>query len=374
MKTEITIQRSRLSGVEEWQVRFKYDSEIVSRIKTISGARWSAVAKCWLIPGSKSHEALLKITLRAYRLVWYQDPPVSAKLEQDLKQHESGLRFRTEGARGFHQWMIQRRYSINTMKVYSQSIDYFLTSHPDKKQEEITTADAELFLRNEVARKGLSVSYQRQLINAIKLFYGSYLKTKFDVDLLVLPRKDKKLPKVISPGEVQLILRAITNQKHRTALLLLYACGLRRSELLNLTISAIDSARGLLHVRMSKGRKDRSIPLPEKLIEVLRSYYKVYRPQHYLFEGQAGPGSQWSAKSLEQALQHAVKKSGINRRVNLHMLRHSYATHQLESGVNLRYIQEILGHSSPLTTQIYTHVTQDAVRKIGSPAEKLDIW
>jgi integrase/recombinase XerD len=374
MKTEIVLQRSWLSGAEEWHVRFRYDAEIISKLRTISGARWSAVAKCWLVPGGKSHEELLKSVLRNYTLVWYHEPPESEKRRSDLQQFESSIRFRTEAAREFHQWMIQRRYSINTMKVYAQSIDYFLSHHSHKKHQEITTADTELFLRNEVTRKGLSVSYQRQLINAIKLFYGSYLRTNFNVDLLVLPRKDKKLPKVLSSGEVQSILRSITNQKHRTALLLLYACGLRRSELLDLTISAIDSARGLLHVRMSKGRKDRSIPLPEKLIEVLRGYYKVYRPQHYLFEGQGGPGSQWSAKSLEQVLQRAVKKSGINRRVNLHMLRHSYATHQLESGVNLRYIQEILGHSSPLTTQIYTHVTQDAVRRIGSPAEKLDIW
>jgi len=236
------------------------------------------------------------------------------------------------------------------------------------------TCDTEQFLRDEVVRKGLSVSYQRQLINAIKLFYGSFLRTRFDVGLLVLPRKERKLPKVISLQEVQSILRALTNQKHRTALLLLYACGLRRSELLQLTIQDVDSSRSLLHVRQSKGRKDRSVPLPAKLIEAVRSYYKVYRPEHYLFEGQSGAGSQWSAKSLEQVLRQAVEKSGIQRRVNLHMLRHSYATHQLEAGVNLRYIQEILGHSSPLTTQIYTHVTQDAVRRISSPAEKLDIW
>ena len=374
MNTTIVLQKSWLPGNEEWHLRFPYHIEIISQLRTIKGAWWSAAAKCWIVPGGKQYEDYLAAVLSGYTLEWHRQPNESVQRKEAIQKHEAAIHFKTEDARNFYSFMLQRRYSLNTLKVYAQSVDYFLGKLAPKPSGEITPADAENFLRDEVVRKGLSVAYQRQLINAIKLFYGSFLRTDFNANLLVLPRKDRKLPKVISLQEVQSILRALTNQKHRTALLLLYACGLRRSELLNLTIPDIDSSRFLLRIRNSKGRKDRNVPLPEKLVESLRSYYKVYRPVHFLFEGQAGAGSQWSAKSLEQVLRLAVDKSGLQRHVNLHMLRHSYATHQLEAGVNLRYIQEILGHSSPLTTQIYTHVTQDAVRKISSPAEKLDVW
>ena len=374
MSTKITIQKSWHSGHEELNLRFSYDQRVVEKLRTIKGAYWSAAARCWIVPGGKEYVVYLNDLLAEYTLDWHQPPSGREHQQNQLAAHERSIRFRTDAARNFHAWMLQRRYSLSTMKTYSQSIDYFLTLHQQKLPHEITPEEAEQFLRNEIVRKGLSVSYQRQLINALRLFYGSFLRTRFNVELLVLPRKPRTLPKVISQDDVQAIIRAIRNQKHRTALLLLYACGLRRSELLNLQIRDIDSSRCLLLVRQSKGRKDRYVPLPLKLLGVLREYYSVYRPQHYLFEGQSGGGTPWSAKSLEQVLRRAVEKAGIHRRVNLHMFRHSYATHQLEVGVNLRYIQEILGHASPLTTQIYTHVTQDSVRRISSPAERLNIW
>lgn len=151
---------------------------------------------------------------------------------------------------------------------------------------------------------------------------------------------------------------------------LIYACGLRRSELLNLKPGDIDSKRGLLSIRNAKGRKDRVVPVSEKIIELLRDYFKSYRPKVYLFEGQE-EASRYSEESLSKVLKNALKSAKINRPVTLHWLRHSYATHMLESGVDLRYIQELLGHKNSKTTEIYTHVSIKSLQKIKSPFDDL---
>jgi integrase/recombinase XerD len=178
------------------------------------------------------------------------------------------------------------------------------------------------------------------------------------------------LPNVLSKEEVKKILDAPANIKHRAMLSLIYACGLRRGELLNLKPADVDSKRKLLIIRQAKGRKDRVAPLSEKIIGLLREYYKTYRPQQWLFEGQ-DQGEQYSEQSLQSVLKHAVKKVGIKKPVTLHWLRHSYATHLLEKGVDLRYIQELLGHKSSKTTEIYTHVSEKKLINIISPFEDL---
>jgi integrase/recombinase XerD len=151
---------------------------------------------------------------------------------------------------------------------------------------------------------------------------------------------------------------------------LIYACGLRRSELLNLKLTDVDSKRGLLIIRQAKGKKDRVAPLPERIIVLLREYYIAYKPATWLFEGQV-KGKQYSEQSLQSVLKQALLKAGIRKPVSLHWLRHSYATHLLEGGTDLRYIQELLGHKSSKTTEIYTHVTDKSLQKIKSPFDDL---
>ena len=146
--------------------------------------------------------------------------------------------------------------------------------------------------------------------------------------------------------------------------------GAQRSEVINLKPADVDSKRGLLIIRNAKGRKDRVVPLPEKLVELLREYYKYYKPKVWLFEGQK-PGNQYSPTSLHEVLKTALGKTKITKNVTLHWLRHSYATHLLESGTDLRYIQELLGHKSSKTTEIYTHVTDNSIKKIRSPFDDL---
>jgi integrase/recombinase XerD len=191
-----------------------------------------------------------------------------------------------------------------------------------------------------------------------------------EVDFIQRPRREKRLPNVLSKNEVKSILEAPTNLKHRAMLSLIYACGLRRSELLNLTLKDILSDRNLLFIRQSKGKKDRVVPISIKLIEMLRDYYKAFKPKTWLFEGQE-VGEKYSERSIQLVLNQAVEKAKIVKPVSLHWLRHSYATHLLESGTDLRYIQELLGHSSSRTTEIYTHVSTRNLQQIRSPFDDL---
>ncbi len=178
------------------------------------------------------------------------------------------------------------------------------------------------------------------------------------------------MPNVLSKEEVKAILEAHGNIKHKAMLSMIYSCGLRRSELLNLKFSDIDSKRNIVLLKNAKGKKDRIAPLSPKILELLRNYYKDYKPSVWLFEGQI-KGEHYSEKSLQSVLKQALQKAGITKPVTLHWLRHSYATHLLESGTDLRYIQELLGHSSSKTTEIYTHVSTKSIQQIKSPFDDL---
>ncbi len=185
------------------------------------------------------------------------------------------------------------------------------------------------------------------------------------------PLKAQKLPTVLSEREVAAILKAIDNLKHRTMLQLIYAAGLRRSELVNLKTNDIDRQRKVINIRGAKGKKDRITLLSEKFIVLLEAYLREYAPKMWLFEG-AG-GEQYSASSLQKVFTAALQKSGVTKEATLHTLRHSFATHLLEKGTDLRYIQALLGHNSSKTTEIYTHVTTKGIDKITSPLDDLDL-
>ena len=270
----------------------------------------------------------------------------------------------------FKNYMNYRRYSQNTIKTYSDALDVFFRFFQNKTIENLTKEDLIQFNTEYILKKNLSSSYQNQVINAIKLFYRNRFNRSMEVDFIQRPRREKRLPNVLSKNEVKTILEAPSNIKHRAMLSLIYACGLRRSELLNLTLKDILSDRNLLFIRQSKGKKDRVVPIGNKLIEMLRDYYKAFKPKTWLFEGQL-LGEKYSERSIQLVLNQAVTKVKINKPVSLHWLRHSYATHLLESGTDLRYIQELLGHSSSRTTEIYTHVSTKNLQQIRSPFDDL---
>lgn len=221
-----------------------------------------------------------------------------------------------------------------------------------------------------ILKNNLSASYQNQIVNALKLFFKTIQDKQIIIDTIHRPKRGKVLPNILSKEEIKLILTVLTNTKHKTMLSLIYACGLRRSELLQLTFEDIQADRKLLVIKQSKGKKDRIVPISDKIIEMLRDYYKEYRPKKWLFEGQR-ENTKYSDRSLEEVLKKSIRLAQINKPVSLHWLRHSYATHLLESGTDLRYIQELLGHSSSKTTEIYTHVSTKSIQNIKSPFDDL---
>lgn len=190
------------------------------------------------------------------------------------------------------------------------------------------------------------------------------------------PRQEQSLPTVCSVEEIQMILSNVKNIKHKAILSTIYSAGLRISEVINLPIKAIDSDRMQIHIKNAKGNKDRYTILSKKVLDLLREYFKQEKPHYWLFEGMGSTKEkpvQYSSRSIQNILKVAIKKTGIKKHITVHTLRHSFATHLLENGTDLRYIQNLLGHSNSKTTEVYTHITTKGFNQIVSPLDKLDI-
>jgi site-specific recombinase XerD len=231
--------------------------------------------------------------------------------------------------------------------------------------------DVKEFMENHVLRLGYSSSYQNIMISAIKTYYSLCDGRMIHSESFERPRRRRSLPKVFSKEEVMKIFSATRNTKHKLMLWLIYSCGLRRSEVINIRLTDLDFERGILNIREGKGNVDRLIPVPQKVWEKVSVYLKSYSPETYLFEGQSG--GRYSVESVYSVFKQSLKRAGIKKEVGVHCLRHSYATHLHESGLDIRYIQELLGHKSTRTTEIYTHVSRRNLFAIRSPIEDMDI-
>jgi len=267
----------------------------------------------------------------------------------------------------YKELLIQKRYSNNTQKIYCNYFKDFIFYFQDKKLEGVTTEQINAYLLELIRKKDISISQQNQRINAIKFFYEKVLGKNKQYYGIHRPNKEHKLPKVLSKNEVKKILNSCCNLKHHCILILIYSAGLRRSELINLKVSDINSERMVINIIGAKGKKDRVSLLSENILQLLRKYYKEYKPKKYLFEG--ARGGKYSPTSVIKILKNAAQKAGIRKNITPHMLRHSFATHLLEQGTDLRYIQELLGHNSSKTTEIYTHVSKKAIGNIRNPAD-----
>ncbi|MBS1652992.1 MAG: site-specific integrase [Bacteroidetes bacterium] len=356
---------------------FDYNAEAINAIKTIAGSRWSFTHKSWYITHYSGAEALVEKTLLplGYKIISFNAPetinkPIINKTHKQTSTLPEITISQIERIKQFKYFMRSRRYSENTINTYVDALEVFLRYYSQKVIVDITNEDVINFNNDYILANCFSSSYQNQIINAIKLFFANIVNKKLQPELILRPKTEKKLPNVLSKAEVKNILSAPRNLKHKAMLSLIYSCGLRSGELLKLKLKDIDSKRGVVLIRQSKGKKDRIAPLSEKIIDLLRDYYSSYKPKVYLFEGQVA-GNMYDERSLQQVLKQAIYKSKINKPVSLHWLRHSYATHLLENGTDLRYIQEILGHSSSRTTEIYTHVSNKAIQKIVSPFDTL---
>jgi site-specific recombinase XerD len=220
-----------------------------------------------------------------------------------------------------------------------------------------------------INEKGYSEAAIHTMVNSVKFYFEKVEERGSEFYDLPRPRKAQKLPDILAEEEVAELIKKTENLKHKTLLMASYSAGLRVSELVNLKITDIDSKRMMLHIREGKGKKDRMVPLSKILLETLREYFQKYRPKEFLFEGEAG--RPYSTRSAQLILAAAKKEARINKKGSIHLLRHSYATHLLEGGTDIRYIQSFLGHSSLKTTMIYTHVSKLKIESIQSPLDKL---
>lgn len=353
-------------------LQFEKDDKLISLCKEM-GATYSNTHKGWYLPSTMANFELIRIKLKNIaRINWeIYDPGTTFQVRGRRTVKGKCINpVHQEHLETFRSYLQSKRFSENTIKSYSNGLRIFLNFYADTDISEIDERHLVRFDNEYILAKRLSASLQNQVINAIKKFFVIIEHRRMDLDSVHRPRKERKLPNVLSKEEVKRILEAPRNLKHRAMLSLTYACGLRRNELLNLRPHHIDSKRKVLIVYQGKGKKDRFVPLGDKLIELLRDYYKAYRPKTYLFEGQK-PCSQYSATSIQNVLKQSLRRVGIKKPVTLHWLRHSFATHLLESGTDLRYIQKILGHKSSTTTEIYTHVSTESLQNIKSPFEDL---
>ena len=272
---------------------------------------------------------------------------------------------------GYLELLERKRYSPSTIKTYRAYFSDFMEYHKGRNIDRLKVADINKYILYLVNEKKISVSQQNMRINAIKFYYEQVKGGQRQYYGGITRAKEyKSLPEVLSRNEVARILACLSNRKHRCMISLIYSAGLRRSELLNLTPKDIISERMLVRI-MGKGRKCRYSLLSEKLLKDLREYFKEYRPQKWLFEGET-PGEPYSASALVKILKEAASHAGIKHRVHVHMLRHSFATHLLEQGTDLRTIQELLGHNDIKTTSIYLHVTSTHKSSIPNPLDSLD--
>ena len=263
-----------------------------------------------------------------------------------------------------------QRYANNTIKSYCSYTQVFLEQMEKyNRLDEIPISEIELFINRKVIQENISASYQRSLVGAIKKVFELVENQKIELNYLYPKRKVNKLPTFFSQEEVRNLLNATENLKHKAILTTIYSCGLRLSELINLKIADIKSESDLLLIRQSKGNKDRIVALPDKLLLLLREYYKVYQPKDFLFEG--AKGNQYSERSVQLILKNAMSKAGVLSKGSVHTLRHSYATHLIKSGIDVRVVQELLGHNDIRTTMIYTHITDIDKKSTPSPLDFL---
>ena len=346
---------------------FIYNQAVIEAIKQLPLCRWNGTENCWTLPYSEPSIKSIREFAVANGLEWiYREEQKQKVLPPNRSQAKLRANPETYLAK-----LRELRYSTNTIDSYTFMFKEFINYYPDKELGDITEEEIVGYLQYLVTERKISTSYQNQAINAIKFYYERVLGGRRKVYLIERPREEKFLPEVLSQEEVTALLNAIDNLKHKAVLMTIYSGGLRISELINLKIKDIDSNRMQIRIEQGKGKKDRYTLLGQKTLEVLRSYVKQYQPREWLFEGvNYGP---FSETSIKKALKTALERTKITKHVTPHTLRHSFATHLLESGTDLRYIQSLLGHQSTKTTEIYTHITVKGFDQIKNPLDRLDI-
>ncbi len=351
-------------------------------IKKIDGRKYDKRSACWLLPYVKQTFYHLRDYIKLSNIIF--DFKIETKIPDRYKIFtENQLPKKTHLSTKYdelneaqqravfsvEEFLTLKRYRYSTISTYRSYLVALFYHYKNIKPENIHKDHVQKYLYDQIKIKRISVSTQNQFINAFKIYSEKILKRPKEFVEIIRPKKPRKLPGVLSVHEIVRLISTLTNLKHKLAIMLIYSSGLRVSEVVSLLISDIQIDRRVIHIKDGKGRKDRYVVLAETIIPFLEAYRKEYRPSCWLFEGQYG--GKYSCRSLQNVFSLAKEKSKIDPYATLHTLRHSYATHCLENGHNLKTIQEALGHKSLKTTELYLHVCSEAMKKLKSPIDTL---
>ncbi|MFC4267302.1 tyrosine-type recombinase/integrase [Polaribacter marinivivus] len=342
-------------------ITFSYDTKLIAIAKKLPNAMWSKTLRSWYIDYSLENILLVKAEFKSLCYINDKSQPSNNKFKRQLNQNQKDF------LNDFYLYLKGKRYSKSTIQTYTFFIADFISFNSHIECVNLTNRDVEIFIEQIFIPRKYSISTQRQFISAMKLFINFFPHSKINNLELERPKKDKKLPNVLSQEEILKIIKCTQNLKHRTIIALIYSCGLRIGELINLKLADFHIERKQLIVKNGKGRKDRYVSLADSFLPLLLNYYNSYNPKFYFIEGQKG--EKYSQESIRQFLKKSCLKANIDKRVTPHTLRHSYATHLLENGVDIRYIQSLLGHAKPETTMIYTHVKRKDLMDIQNPLD-----
>ncbi|MDI9319555.1 MAG: tyrosine-type recombinase/integrase [Phycisphaerales bacterium] len=335
-------------------IHFPKIQNLIDEAKKLVGIHWSASQKCWYV-----------LDKTAYRLQFNLVPKeIGNEQLLSITSETNKAAFRK-----FQEQMKLKAYNLNTIKTYSKEFAHLLQILKEHPVDELSLERLRAYFVYCIVTLKIKANTLHSRINAIKFYFEQVLhREKFFFDI-PRPQKPSLLPKVISAKDIVKMIQVVDNPKHKLILCLCYGMGLRVSEIINLKISNIDSDRMQVHIEASKNKKDRYVNLPNNILEPLRSYCKQYLPKYYLFEGQYG--GQYSVRSAQAIFKNAMNKAKINKRVGIHVLRYSYATHLLEYGIDITFIQQLLGHNDITTTLIYTQVSTKQLSNIKSPLDYL---
>jgi len=373
LKKHITLKHLFINNCRQIGIQFYTDKVLNSLIKELNGTIWSNEFSMFYMANNKTNLADIFNLFRG--VAWvnttnFFDNSLSKNLDEDFDVNWFRNRIKSSSYKhcpeNYLRKLELKKYSNNTTKSYISSFERFINYYKDLHVDTLNENDIRNYLQILVNEKR-SNSYINLTINSIKFYYERVLGMPNRFYSIERPRKEHKLPVVLSKEEILAMIECTNNIKHRCIVSLLYSSGLRRGELLNLQLTDIESKRMVIRVRGAKGNKDRYTLLSETILKDLRKYYLQWKPSLYLFEGIKK--DKYSANSVGLIVSRAAKKAGIKKRVSPHILRHSFATHLLESGTDLRYIQLLLGHNSTKTTEIYTHVATNNFNTIKNPLD-----
>lgn len=336
--------------------------EVRVAFKKLNSTFWHPNQKLWSIVNTEENYNLVKSVFNGkFKVIDYQSSTNVSKRVLNSEAEDILLEL--------EKTLVIKRYGASTIASYKNMFEVFLSNFMNHDIKQITKEQIEGFIYQLIKKNHISESYQNSLINAIKAYYEHVLGKPREYYDVKRPKKSLSLPNVLTQTEVLSIIQNPINIKHRAILTTIYSGGLRISELINLRIVDIHSEEGYIYVKDSKGKKDRKTVLSPYLVDLLRDYYVKYRPSYWLFEGQNG--GKYSTSSVNAIFRKAVQNTNSNPWATVHTLRHSFATHSIENNVNMRYLQSMLGHNSPKTTEIYTKTIEINNKNINSPLDNL---